>query len=202
MSHSIFDTIEDQNPLEIFQTWLDDAMEQEKIFPDAFTLATYDKKMGQPKMRTLLLKGMDDKGFHFYTNYDSEKGCNLSSHPQASMLFYWKSTQRQVTIEGATERLSSEISDAYFATRPRKSQIGAWASRQSKKLDNREDLEKRITEYTEHYEGQDIPRPPHWGGFRLIPARIEFWQIRDYRLHDRVVYTTKANKWDASLINP
>lgn len=151
------------------------------------TLATADKK-GRPSARIVLLKGFDDRGFVFYTNYNSRKGRELKENSSASLLFYWPAVARQIRIEGAVEKVSAEKSDRYFESRPLGSRIGAWSSEQSEPVENREQLEKRFEEYGGKF-GDNVPRPPHWGGYRVKPATIEFWQGRDNRLHDRLRYS-------------
>ena len=155
------------------------------------TLATADEK-GRPSARIVLLKGFDDRGFVFYTNYNSRKGRELNENSNACLLFYWPAVARQVRIEGEVEVISAEESDRYFDSRPLGSKIGAWASEQSEPVENRERLEKLFEEYGEQF-GDNVPRPPHWGGYRLKPATIEFWQGRDNRLHDRLRYSLQDN---------
>jgi pyridoxamine 5'-phosphate oxidase len=169
--------------------------------PTAFTLATVGAN-GQPTARILLLKGMDERGFVFYTNYESRKGRELLAHPQAAMCFHWQPLERQVRVEGTTRLVSTEEADAYFATRARGSQIGAWASLQSEPMTRAEDLPARVAEMEARFEGSPVPRPPHWSGFRLVPNRIEFWHNMPSRLHERHVYHREADGWRREVLYP
>ena len=150
---------------------------------------------GQPSLRTVLLKGLDTRGLVFYTNFTSRKGQEIQAHPKIAMLFHWKSLERQVRAEGSVEQVSDAEADAYFASRHRGSQIGAHASLQSQPMENRDDLRSRIAEVEAQYEGQDVPRPAHWSGFRLIPQRFEFWQAGEFRLHEREILTKAGAGW-------
>jgi pyridoxamine 5'-phosphate oxidase len=169
--------------------------------PNAAVLATVGQD-GRPSARVVLLKGFSPEGFVFYTNLESRKGRELRVHPSAALCFYWPRLHQQVRVEGTTEQVSDAQADAYFATRERGSQIGAWASTQSRPLSTRQELESRVEELTKRYAGKPIPRPPFWSGFRLIPDRIEFWNGRPNRLHDRVVYQRRAGTWSTGLLFP
>ena len=174
-------------PLALFATWLAEAEASEVNDPNAMALATVDAG-GLPDVRMVLLKGYDERGFVFYTNFESAKGRELLAQPKAAMLMHWKSLRRQVRVEGAVELVSVEEADAYYASRARGSRIGAWASRQSRPLESRFALEKAVAEYTLKFGLGEIPRPPHWSGFRLLPARIELWRDMPFRLHERRVF--------------
>ncbi len=180
------------DPFAKFNDWMSEAWAREPEDANAMTLATATPDV-MPAARIVLLKGADARGFVFYTNKQSRKGDELAANTSAALLFHWKPLGRQVRIEGHVEHVSDAEADAYYATRPRISRLGAWASDQSRVLPARADLERRLAEYEAKYPGEDIPRPPHWSGFRVIPERFEFWQNMPFRLHDRTVYTRAAD---------
>jgi pyridoxamine 5'-phosphate oxidase len=191
----------DTDPIRQFQLWLEQALDAQLPEPNAMTVATVDAE-GRPSARILLIKGVDERGFVFFTNYESRKGRELAGNPHASLLFHWIELERQVRIEGVIEKTSAEQSDAYFTSRPLASRIGAWASEQSREIANRTELEAREKAFAERF-AENPPRPPHWGGYRLVPDRIEFWQGRPSRLHDRLLYTRQAgNRWQISRLSP
>ncbi len=189
------------DPFALFDAWFSEAKSTEPNYPEAMALATADPE-GRPSLRMVLLKGQGREGFDFYTNFDSRKGEELAANPAAALLFHWKSLRRQVRVDGPVEPLPAAEADAYFATRARDSQLGAWASDQSRPLDRRETFERRFAEICARFEGQDVPRPPRWGGFRLVPERIEFWSDRPHRLHERRLFTRTATGWDEGLLYP
>jgi pyridoxamine 5'-phosphate oxidase len=187
-------------PLDQFQAWYEGAVAAGVVEPEAMALATASAD-GMPSVRLVLLKGIDSRGVEFFTNYESRKGRELIANPRAALAVLWKPLQRQVRLEGAVEVLSPEESDAYFATRSRGSQLGAWASAQSEVIPDREFLEARWREVEARYP-DEVPRPPHWGGFRLLPSMIEFWEGRPSRLHDREVFRRVEGEWVASRLSP
>ncbi|WP_321902686.1 pyridoxamine 5'-phosphate oxidase [Burkholderia cenocepacia] len=191
------------DPFAQFDRWFKEALAAKLPEPNTMTLATVGAD-GRPSARIVLIKGVDERGFVFFTNYESRKGHDLAVHPQAALLFYWIELERQVRIEGRIEKTSAEESDRYFASRPLGSRIGAWASEQSAVIDSRATLEAREKAVSERY-GDNPPRPPHWGGYRLVPDSIEFWQGRPSRLHDRLLYTRDAAAspgWTISRLSP
>jgi pyridoxamine 5'-phosphate oxidase len=189
------------DPLALFREWLAEATQREPNDPTAMTLATVSAE-GQPSARMVLLKGADEDGFVFYTNLESQKASELTANPRASLLFHWKSLRRQVRIDGSVTAVSDAEADAYFASRPRGAQIGAWASRQSHALESRFALEKRVAEYTAKFGLSTIPRPAFWSGYRVRAERMEFWQDRPFRLHDRLVYTRSGEGWHTHKLYP
>jgi len=189
------------DPFRLFDEWFAEARESEINDPGAMALATADAA-GRPSVRMVLLKGHGPEGFVFYTNEHSAKGGELAENPRAALLFHWKSLRRQVRIEGPVERVAEEEADAYFATRARDSQLGAWASDQSRPLDSRATFEQRFEEVEARFEGTDVPRPPHWRGYRVVPERIEFWMDRPYRLHERRLFTRDGERWSEGLLYP
>jgi pyridoxamine 5'-phosphate oxidase len=185
----------------MFADWLKAATRLELNDPNAMTLATSTRK-GMPSARIVLLKGYDSEGFVFYTNTESRKGRELAANAHAALLFHWKTLARQVRIEGTTAPVTPDEADAYYASRPRISRLGAWASDQSRPLDNRATLEARVAEAEAKYPGRDIPRPPHWSGTRVRPDRFEFWQDMPFRLHQRTVFTRDGTGWKTEMLYP
>lgn len=195
------DFTESAEPYALFGRWLEDARAAEPNDPDALALATVDED-GMPNVRMVLLKGFDEHGFVFYTNYESTKGREVLAARKAAMCFHWKSLRRQVRVRGPVETVSAEEADAYFASRPRGSRIGAWASKQSRPLESRFALEKAVAEYTARHAIGEIPRPPYWSGFRIRPVSIEFWHDRQFRLHDRVIFQADGDGWRKTRLYP
>ncbi|MFM2029585.1 MAG: hypothetical protein RL517_776 [Pseudomonadota bacterium] len=188
------------NPLSLFQLWFEQAIKAECPEPNSMTLATADKA-GNPSARIVLLKGADETGFSFFTNYESQKGKDLAIRPQAALLFHWHELERQVRIKGIVEKVAPSESDEYFHSRPAASRIGAWASPQSAEIPNREFLEDAEKRFAQQY-GDQPPRPEHWGGYRLRPTEIEFWQGRPSRLHDRIHYQLDGSSWRIARLAP
>ncbi|MCY4159788.1 MAG: pyridoxamine 5'-phosphate oxidase [Bacteroidetes bacterium] len=192
----------DKDPITQFEEWFQLARTANIYLAEAMTLATTSKD-GFPSARIVLLKKVNQKGFVFFTNYESRKGVELESNPRAALVLHWPVLERQIRIEGTVERISKEESATYFQSRPRGSRIGAWASRQSRELGDRSELEERIRYYEEEYSDQEVDLPAHWGGFRVIPERIEFWQGRESRLHERLVFTKQpSGDWKSHLLFP
>lgn len=189
------------NPFVQFQRWFDQAVEAQLPEPNAMTVATATKD-GIPSARIVLLKGFDDRGFVFYTNYNSHKAQELIDNPHAALVFLWTELERQIRIVGSVEKISAEESDVYFYSRPIGSRLGAWASEQSQVIANRDVLEQRLEDLKAQYDNQDIPRPSHWGGFRVKPIAIEFWQGRSSRLHDRLRYQLQNGEWMLDRLSP
>lgn len=190
-----------ENPIDQFKEWFKKALSADLLDPNAMTLSTADKD-GVPSSRTVLLKGVDAEGFRFYTNYKSRKGKELEENPQAAICFYWPAHERQVRIQGEVQKLGRDESETYFHQRPRKSQISAWASQQSTKVASREELISKFKEMERHFEGEEIPLPEFWGGYILKPARIEFWQGRAGRMHDRICYEKEKDGWTRFRLAP
>lgn len=188
-------------PFELFRQWYDEVRDAGLVKePSAMTLGTVDKH-GQPSVRVVLLKDHDERGFVFYTNLESRKGRDLSENPRAALCFYWDAFLRQVRVRGRSEHVSDDEADAYFHSRPRESQLGAWASHQSRPLADRKELEERFAEVAQRYPGE-IPRPPHWTGVRVVPDEIELWEAREFRLHHRELYVREGDGWRRSLLFP
>jgi pyridoxamine 5'-phosphate oxidase len=198
---SLDETSVDADPIRQFEAWFKQALDARLPEPNTMTLATVDAR-GYPSARIVLIKGVDERGFVFFTNYESRKGLDLAANPHASLLFYWIELERQVRVEGTVVKTGADESDAYFNSRPLGSRIGAWASDQSRPIESRALLEAREKSFAERF-GEDPPRPPHWGGYRLVPDTIEFWQGRPSRLHDRILYTRQSGgDWRISRLSP
>lgn len=191
----------DPDPFAQFSAWMNEALDSVVIEPTAMTVSTVDAD-GQPSSRVVLLKGFDANGFVFFTNYESKKGRDLSSNPHISLHFFWPDLERQIIISGRAAKVAREESEAYFVSRPLESRIGAWASKQSSVLENRDELEKSVADIRERFADGSVPCPPFWGGFRVTPNRIEFWQGRRSRLHDRIVYKLDAGNWQIVRLSP
>jgi len=192
-----------QDPIELFAAWFAEAKASPLLDPTAMALATASRDL-MPSVRMVLLKQFDHEGLVFYTNLTSAKARDLQENPQASVCFHWDTLKRQVRVAGAVEPVSDTEADAYFASRPRESQLGAWASLQSQPMKERVEFETRLKQVTQQYEGKTIPRPPHWSGFRILPTHVEFWSDRPFRLHDRLVYTRKNPQaaWQTQILYP
>jgi pyridoxamine 5'-phosphate oxidase len=190
-----------QNPIELFKEWMTEASKTELNDPNAMALATVGPD-GKPSVRMVLLKDVDQNGFSFYTNMESKKGSELADNPNVALCFHWKSQKRQIRVEGKVEMVPAALADAYFKTRHPLSRLGAWASEQSRSLASREELEDRVAALEKKYAGQEIPRPPHWVGYRIVPQKIEFWQEGKGRLHDRFLFTKAGDGWTMIRLNP
>ena len=190
-----------ESPFAQFEYWMNEALSAEIMDPNAMVLSTVSKG-GMPSARIVLLRSLSELGLTFYTNYDSHKGEELKENPQACLNFFWPELQRQVRVNGIISKVDTSTSDAYFATRPRESQIGAWASSQSSKLSSRKDLEEKVQGFSKKFDGEEVPRPESWGGYLLSPTLFEFWQGRESRLHDRIVYEKVDEKWDIYRVSP
>lgn len=201
MLQTLDETGVDKDAIKQFGVWWQDAVNSEIEEVNAFTLATATLT-GKPSARIILLKGYNENGFVFFSNYTSNKGNELANNPQVCMVFFWKELERQVRIEGTVEKVSSEESDSYFTSRPEGSRIGAWASPQSAVIESREIIENNVAKYQQQFAGQTIPRPKHWGGYRVKPTVIEFWQGRASRLHDRLQYQLAGNAWKIERLAP
>ena len=195
------DELRTRDPIEVFREWLAEAEASEPNDPTAMALATVDGT-GNPSVRMVLLKGLDQRGFAFYTNFESRKGEELLAQPRAALCFHWKSLRKQVRVEGPVEIVSDAEADAYFRSRARVSQIGAAVSDQSRPLDSRATLEAKVAGMEALLDGAEVPRPPNWSGFRLIPNRIEFWKDGAYRLHDRILFTRQGMDWTTERLYP
>lgn len=193
--------LESEDPFRLFEAWMADATASEPNDPNAMALATVDPD-GMPNVRMVLLKGVDSRGFTFYTNFESAKGQEILGSMKAALCFHWKSLRRQIRVRGPVEIVAEEEADAYFDSRPRGSRIGAWASRQSRPLESRFALEKAVAEYTAKYAIGTIPRPDYWSGLRILPSSFEFWHDRPFRLHDRIVFSRAAEGWTTTRLYP
>ena len=197
---SIFEDLD--NPIDLFKNWFNKAEESEINDPNALALGTADQK-NQPSVRMVLLKGLSNEGFVFYTNFNSKKGSDLKNNQQASMCFHWKSLRRQVRVIGKVQQVSEKEADEYYNSRPYKNRIGAWASNQSKKLDSRDTFLKKIAEFEKkHPDQNNVPRPPHWSGWRILPKEIEFWLDGEGRIHERLNYINNDSKWTKEILYP
>ncbi len=188
------------NPFLQFDVWFEEAVNAQILDPQAMSISTVDAN-GHPSTRIVYLRGIDD-GFIFYTNYNSHKANDIEANDKVALNFLWRGLDRQIRVDGVVEKVSNQKSDEYFSKRPRESQIGAWASSQSAELNSREELEQKVVDFTKQYEGQEVPRPPHWGGYIVKPNKIEFWQGRPNRLHDRILYQKEGEEWKIKRLSP
>ena len=191
----------DENPFEQLGNWIEEAIDAQILDPYAMTISTATPN-GIPSSRVVYLRGIYERGLVFYTNYNSQKGKELQQNPTIALNFYWAEVERQIRIEGIVEKFSAEASDKYFAERPRESQLGAWASSQSEEISSREELKQRLIDYQTQFEGEEVPRPPHWGGYLVKPNYFEFWQGRPSRLHDRIYYKKSGDNWKLGRLMP
>lgn len=189
------------NPIQQFNVWFEEAVDAQLLDPYAMSIAVVDKS-GQPSTRIVYMRGVSNKGFVFYTNYNSSKGQYLASNNKVALNFFWGALERQIRVKGVAKKVPNADSDAYFNNRPRESQIGAWASNQSTKISNRKELEELVTFYTQKFKGMSVPRPSHWGGYLVQPTEIEFWQGRPNRLHDRILYVKESGNWKIVRLAP
>jgi pyridoxamine 5'-phosphate oxidase len=201
LQHRLLEKEASPSPFVQFQRWFDTAVKEGLSEPNAMTLATADKK-GRPSARIVLLKDFGSRGFSFFTNYESRKAVELAANPHVALVFDWHDLERQINIEGRVEKLPRSISAAYFKKRPRSSQLGAWASHQSATVKDRAVLEKTLAALEKKFEGKEVPLPPFWGGYRVVPDTIHFWQGRANRLHDRLLYTRRGGKWVRTRLSP
>jgi pyridoxamine 5'-phosphate oxidase len=200
-SQALNEEMAGDNPLDFYAKWVEEAVGAQILDPKAMVISTVDADL-KPSSRVVYVRGIDANGFKFYTNYDSDKGHDLLQNPHISVNIFWSELERQIRMQGVVSKLPEAESDAYFNGRPRASQIGAWASNQSGKIANRQELEEKVAYYTKKFEGQDVPRPPHWGGYYIAATRIEFWQGRPSRLHDRIVFEKQNNEWTKFRVAP
>lgn len=199
-SQELLENVVNTNPIAQLEKWIEEAVDSQVLEPNAMTLSTVSEH-GEPSARVVYLRGLDQSGLKLYTNYHSQKGHDISVNKNVSLLFFYAELERQVRVQGEIEELSSEESDAYFNDRPLESKLGAWASEQSSKITGREELVARLNKFREQF-GEDVPRPPHWGGYRVVPKRFEFWQGRPARLHDRLVYEKQPEGWSITRLAP